>query len=64
VRRVVATAILAVSVVLALASTRPRTGGEPAHHHDVDPISAGLLVLDGAVVLAVVILLIRRPRPR
>ena len=52
------------SVVLALASIRPRPGGEPAHHHDVDPISAGLLVVDGAVVLAVVILLIRRPRPR
>jgi hypothetical protein len=51
-------------VVLALASIRPHSGGEPAHHHDVDPISAGMLVVDGAVVLAVVVLLIRPPRPR
>jgi methionine-rich copper-binding protein CopC len=40
--------------------------GEPApvsaHRHDIDPVSAGLLVADGITVLAVVVLLLRRPR--
>jgi methionine-rich copper-binding protein CopC len=40
--------------------------GRPApasgHEHDVDPVSAGLLVVDGIAVLAVVVLLMRRPR--
>jgi methionine-rich copper-binding protein CopC len=33
-----------------------------AHQHDIDPVSAGLLVVDGIAVLAVVVLLLRRPR--
>jgi methionine-rich copper-binding protein CopC len=41
--------------------------GQPApgsgHQHDVDPVSAGLLVVDGIAALAVVVLLMRRPRP-
>jgi methionine-rich copper-binding protein CopC len=40
--------------------------GRPApasgHQHDVDPVSAGLLVVDGIAALAVVVLLMRRPR--
>jgi methionine-rich copper-binding protein CopC len=32
------------------------------HRHDIDPVSAGLLVADGITVLAVVVLLLRRPR--
>ena len=36
----------------------------PGHRHGVDPISAALLVVDGMVALAAVVLLIRRPRPR
>jgi hypothetical protein len=32
------------------------------HSHEVDPVSAGLLVADGITVLAVVVLLLRRPR--
>lgn len=32
------------------------------HQHDIDPVSAGLLVADGITVLAVVGLLLRRPR--
>lgn len=40
--------------------------GTPApasgHQHDVDPVSAGLLVVDGIAALAVVVLLLRRPR--
>jgi methionine-rich copper-binding protein CopC len=32
------------------------------HQHDIDPVSAGLLVVDGIAALAVVVLLIRRPR--
>ena len=35
-----------------------------AHQHRIDPISAGLLAIDGIVALAVVVLLLRRPRPR
>jgi len=40
------------------------SGPAPAsdHQHDIDPVSAGLLVADGIAVLAVVILLLRRPR--
>jgi len=34
----------------------------PGHQHDVDPVSAGLLVVDGIAALAVVVLLLRRPR--
>jgi methionine-rich copper-binding protein CopC len=33
-----------------------------AHQHDIDPVSAGLLVVDGIAVFAVVVLLLRRPR--
>ena len=33
-----------------------------AHQHDIDPVRAGLLVVDGIAVLAVVVLLLRRPR--
>jgi methionine-rich copper-binding protein CopC len=40
--------------------------GQPApvsgHRHDIDPVSAGLLMADGITVLAVVVLLLRRPR--
>lgn len=32
------------------------------HQHDIDAVSAGLLVADGITVLAVVVLLLRRPR--
>jgi methionine-rich copper-binding protein CopC len=43
-----------------------RPGAGPAdaagHEHGIDPFSAALLVADGAVVLAVAILLARRPR--
>lgn len=39
-------------------------GAEPAHAHGVDPFSAVLLALDGVVALTVVVLLLRRPRPR
>lgn len=42
--------------------------GQPAptsgHQHDIDPVSAGLLVADGITVLAVLVLLLRRPRRR
>lgn len=39
-------------------------GSEPAsgHQHDIDPVSAGLLLADVITVLAVVGLLLRRPR--
>ena len=39
-------------------------GPAPAsdHQHDIDPVSAGLLLADGITVLAVVVLLLRRPR--
>ena len=33
------------------------------HQHGVDPISAALLVLDGVVALAIILLLMRRARP-
>ncbi len=36
----------------------------PAHAHGIDPVSAVLLVADGVAVLAVGVLLMRRPRPR
>jgi copper resistance protein C len=32
------------------------------HRHNIDPVGAGLLVADGITVLAVVVLLLRRPR--
>lgn len=35
-----------------------------AHQHDVDPVSAALLAIDGVVALAVVVLLLRRPPPQ
>jgi hypothetical protein len=42
------------------------TAGRPApasgHEHDIDPVSAGLLVADGIAALAVALLLMRRPR--
>ena len=42
--------------------------GQPAptsgHQHDIDPVSAGLLLADGITVLAVLVLLLRRPRRR
>jgi len=49
------------------AGTAGGTGPSPpdldAHRHDVDPLSAVLLVLDGAVAAgAVVLLVLRRPR--
>ncbi|HET8640944.1 MAG TPA: copper resistance CopC family protein [Pseudonocardiaceae bacterium] len=34
------------------------------HQHDIDPVSAGLLLADGITVLAVLVLLLRRPRRR
>jgi methionine-rich copper-binding protein CopC len=34
------------------------------HQHGIDPVSAGLLVVDGIVALTVGILLMRRPRSR
>jgi hypothetical protein len=37
---------------------------EGSHTHDVDPVSAVLLGIDGAVVVTVVVLLLRRPRRR
>jgi methionine-rich copper-binding protein CopC len=40
------------------AAGRPGSG----HEHDIDPVSAGLLVVDGIAALAVVVLLMRRPR--
>ncbi|HKA69738.1 MAG TPA: copper resistance CopC family protein [Actinomycetes bacterium] len=40
--------------------------GQPApasaHNHDIDPVSAALLLADGIAVLAVLVLLLRRPR--
>jgi methionine-rich copper-binding protein CopC len=35
-----------------------------AHVHGIDPLSAGLLVVDGIALLVVGVLLMRRPRPR
>ena len=40
----------------------PAPASTSAHRHDIDPVSAGLLVVDGIAVLAVVVLLMRRPR--
>lgn len=37
---------------------------EDDHVHGADPLSAALLTLDGLVVLAVIVLLARRPRPQ
>ena len=46
--------------------TAATEGSGPAptsgHHHDIDPVSAGLLLADVITVLAVVVLLLRRPR--
>jgi methionine-rich copper-binding protein CopC len=33
------------------------------HQHGIDPMSAGLLILDGAAVVAAIVLLMLRPRP-
>ena len=44
-------------------SAVPVNGGEAGHEHGVDPVSAGLLVLDGLVAVSVVVLLAARPRP-
>ena len=41
----------------------PAPASTSAHQHDIDPVSAGLLVVDGIAVLAVVVLLMRRPAP-
>jgi methionine-rich copper-binding protein CopC len=43
----------------AVVAAAPAAG---AHRHQVDPLSAGLLILDGVVVLVVLALLARRPR--
>ncbi|HZB49014.1 MAG TPA: copper resistance CopC family protein [Mycobacteriales bacterium] len=47
-------------------TARPGTAvGRPAPasgHQHIEPVSAGLLVVDGIAVLAVVVLLLRRPR--
>lgn len=40
------------------------TESGPAHQHGIDPLSAVLLALDGAVVLAVLVLILRPPRHR
>ena len=39
-----------------------RPAPAPGHQHGIDPVSAGLLVVDGIAALAVVVLLMRRPR--
>jgi methionine-rich copper-binding protein CopC len=41
-----------------------RPASEAVHQHDIDPVSAGLLVVDGIAALVVGVLLMRRPRPR
>ena len=41
---------------------RPGPVSGHGHEHDIDPLSAGLLLADGITVLAVVVLLLRRPR--
>jgi hypothetical protein len=40
----------------------PRAAPVSEHEHGIDPVSAGLLLADGITVLAVVVLLMRRPR--
>jgi hypothetical protein len=37
---------------------------QSTHQHDIDPVTAGLLVIDGIAALAVGVLLMRRARPR
>ncbi len=34
------------------------------HEHGIDPMSAVMLVVDGVVALAAIVLLVHRPRPR
>jgi methionine-rich copper-binding protein CopC len=34
------------------------------HDHGIDPISAAMLVLDSVVAIAVIVVLVRRPRPK
>lgn len=51
------------------ASDAPSSAGDAAepthvHVHGADPVSAALLVVDGLVALTVIVLLVRRPRPR
>jgi copper resistance protein C len=41
-----------------------RRASEATHQHNIDPVSAVLLVIDGIAALAVGVLLMRRPRPR
>jgi methionine-rich copper-binding protein CopC len=45
----------------AAAADRATDAAAAGHPHSVDPLSAGLLVLDGLVAVAVVALLLRRP---
>ena len=46
------------------AAGNPELAAGSAHQHGVDPVSAGLLAIDGVVALAVVVLLLlRRPPP-
>lgn len=47
---------------LDLAGERAATSAVTGHRHEVDPLSAVLLVIDGAVVLALAGLLVLRPR--
>jgi methionine-rich copper-binding protein CopC len=44
------------------AAGRAAPAAASAHEHDIDPVSAGLLAVDGIAALAVVVLLMRRPR--
>jgi hypothetical protein len=46
------------------AAGNAEAAGGSAHQHGVDPVSAALLAVDGVVALAVVVLLLRRPRPQ
>jgi methionine-rich copper-binding protein CopC len=46
------------------ANATGRPPPEAMHQHTIDPLSAGLLVIDGIVAVAVGVLLMRRPRPR
>jgi hypothetical protein len=67
-RRWLARGVLGFMVLLVLAALATTTSSDaaPAGHeqHGVDPVGAALLVLDGAVLLTVVGLLLRRPRGR
>jgi hypothetical protein len=67
VRTFVDGAELAGALHFVVGSTGPATndaGVGSAHRHGVDPLGAALLVLDGVVALAAVVLLMRRPRTR